>query len=132
MGVEVDSVESRNKGVSQIVIGHVVEKSKHPDADKLNVCQVDVGDTEHLQIVCGAANVDAGQHVVVSKVGAELPGGLKIKKAKLREVKSQGMICSAKELGINDKLLPKNQQEGIMVLPEDANIGEDAISYLRA
>ena len=78
-----------------------------------------------------SANVDAGQHVVVSKVGAELPGGLKIKKAKLRGVESQGMICSAQGIWDQlDKLLPKNQQEGIMVLPEDANIGEDAISYL--
>lgn len=129
-GVEVDGIESRNKGVSNIVVGYVVEKSKHPDADKLNVCQVDVGETERLQIVCGAANVDAGQHVVVSKVGSVLPGGLKIKKAKLRGVESQGMICSAKELGMNDKLLPKSQQEGILVLAEDAKVGDDAIAYL--
>lgn len=129
-GVEVESVEYRNKGVTNIVIGHVVEKSKHPDADKLNVCQVDVGEPERLQIVCGAANVDAGQKIVVSTVGAELPGGLKIKKAKLRGVESHGMICSAKELGMNDKLLPKSQQEGIMVLPEDSEVGKDAIAYL--
>ncbi len=129
-GVEVESVEYRNKGVTNTVIGHVVEKSKHPDADKLNVCQVDVGESERLQIVCGAANVDAGQKVVVSKIGAVLPGGLKIKKAKLRGVESQGMICSAKELGMNDKLLPKSQQEGIMVLPEDSDAGMDAIAYL--
>lgn len=129
-GVEVESVEYRNKGVTNIVIGHVVEKSKHPDADKLNVCQVDVGEPERLQIVCGAANVDAGQKIVVSKVGAELPGGLKIKKAKLRGVESQGMICSAKELGMNDKLLQKSQQEGILVLPEDSEVGKDAVAYL--
>ncbi|RXT04743.1 phenylalanine--tRNA ligase subunit beta [Ammoniphilus sp. CFH 90114] len=129
-GIEVESVEARNKGVSKVVIGHVVERSKHPDADKLNVCQVDVGETVRLQIVCGAANVDAGQKVVVSVVGAELPGGLKIKKAKLRGVESQGMICSAKELGLNDKLLPKAQQEGIMVLPEETEVGQDAITYL--
>lgn len=129
-GVEVESVEYRNKGVTNIVIGHVVEKSKHPDADKLNVCQVDVGEPERLQIVCGAANVDAGQKIVVSKIGAELPGGLKIKKAKLRGVESQGMICSAKELGINDKLLPKSQQEGILVLPEESEVGMDALEYL--
>ncbi len=129
-GVEVESIESRNKGVSQVVIGHVVEREKHPDADKLNVCQVDVGQAERLQIVCGAPNVAAGQKVVVSVVGAELPGGLKIKKAKLRGVESQGMICSAKELGINDKLLPKSQQEGIMVLPEETEVGQDALVYL--
>lgn len=129
-GVEVDSVESRNKGVSKVVIGQVVEREKHPDADKLNVCQVDVGEPDRLQIVCGAPNVAAGQKVVVSVVGAELPGGLKIKKAKLRGVESQGMICSAKELGINDKLLPKAQQEGIMVLPEEIEVGADALNYL--
>src|SRR5699024_2683227 len=77
-GVEVEGVENRNKGVSQLVVGYVVEKAKHPDADKLSVCQVDVGD-ERLQIVCGAPNVEAGQYVVVSKVGAVLPGGFKIK-----------------------------------------------------
>ncbi|RKD23818.1 phenylalanine--tRNA ligase subunit beta [Ammoniphilus oxalaticus] len=128
-GVEVEAVEQRNQGVSQIVVGHVLEKSKHPDADKLSVCQVDVGD-ERLQIVCGAENVDAGQRVVVSKVGAVLPGGLKIKKAKLRGVESKGMICSAKELGINDKLLSKSQQDGIMVLANDSEIGADALAYL--
>jgi phenylalanyl-tRNA synthetase beta chain len=129
-GVEVESVEARNKGVQGIVVGYVAERSKHPDADKLNVCQVDVGAEQKLQIVCGAANVDAGQKVVVSVVGATLPGGLKIKKAKLRGVESQGMICSAKELGMNDKLLPKDQQEGILVLPEDAALGADAAAYL--
>lgn len=129
-GIEVDAIEVLNKGVSNVVVGYVVEKSKHPDADKLNVCQVDVGEPDRLQIVCGAANVDAAQHVVVSKVGAVLPGGLKIKRAKLRGVESQGMICSAKELGMNDKLLPKSQQEGILVLPEDSKIGDDAIACL--
>ncbi|HJV44408.1 MAG TPA: phenylalanine--tRNA ligase subunit beta [Bacillota bacterium] len=129
-GVEVESVEARNKGVTGIVIGYVVAREKHPDADKLNVCQVDVGSEEKLQIVCGAPNVAAGQKVVVSVVGATLPGGLKIKKAKLRGVESQGMICSAKELGMNDKLLPKDQQEGIMVLSADAPVGQDAIFYL--
>lgn len=98
-------------------------KEKHPDADKLNVCIVDAGQEEDLQIVCGAKNVDAGQMVPVALVGAKLPGGLDIKKAKLRGVLSQGMICSAKELGLNDKLLPKEQQEGILVLPEGTEIG---------
>jgi len=129
-GVEVDGVESRNLGVEKVVVGYVVSKEKHPDADKLNVCQVDVGTGELLQIVCGARNVDAGQKVPVALVGANLPGGLKIKKAKLRGVESQGMICSAKELGLNDKLLPKEIQEGILVLPADTEIGTDAVSLL--
>ncbi|GAA0384101.1 phenylalanine--tRNA ligase subunit beta [Paenibacillus motobuensis] len=122
-GIEIDSIEDRNKGVTKVVVGYVKHKEKHPDADKLNVCTVDAGESEDLQIVCGAKNVDAGQKVPVALVGAELPGGLKIKKAKLRGVPSHGMICSAKELGLNDKLLPKEQQEGILVLPEQVEIG---------
>lgn len=122
-GIEIDGVESLNKGVTGVVVGHVVSKEKHPDADKLNVCKVDVGTGEELQIVCGAKNVDAGQLVPVAVIGAVLPGDFKIKRAKLRGVESQGMICSAKELGLNDKLLPKEQQEGILVLPESTRIG---------
>ncbi|MUG87352.1 phenylalanine--tRNA ligase subunit beta [Paenibacillus timonensis] len=122
-GIEIDSIENRNQGVTNVVVGFVKSKEKHPDADKLNICLVDAGQEEELQIVCGAKNVAAGQKVPVALVGAKLPGGLEIKKAKLRGVLSQGMICSAKELGMNDKLLPKEQQEGILVLPEDAEIG---------
>ncbi|MHA0856625.1 phenylalanine--tRNA ligase subunit beta [Paenibacillus sp. CMAA1364] len=122
-GIEIDEVENRNKGINKIVVGYVVSKEKHPDADKLNVCIVDAGQDEQLQIVCGAKNVDAGQKVPVALIGAKMPDGMEIKKAKLRGVPSQGMICSAKELGLNDKLLPKSQQEGIMVLPQDVEIG---------
>ncbi|WP_339301826.1 phenylalanine--tRNA ligase subunit beta [Paenibacillus sp. FSL K6-2441] len=122
-GIEIDSIENRNQGVSNVVVGFVKSKEKHPDADKLNICVVDAGQGEDLQIVCGAKNVAAGQKVPVALVGAKLPGGLEIKKAKLRGVLSQGMICSAKELGLNDKLLPKEQQEGILVLPEEVEIG---------
>ncbi|MBD2867571.1 phenylalanine--tRNA ligase subunit beta [Paenibacillus arenilitoris] len=129
-GIEIDAVESRNKGVSGVVVGFVKSKEKHPDADKLNVCKVDVGTGEELQIVCGAKNVDAGQHVPVAVIGAVLPGDFKIKRAKLRGVESQGMICSAKELGLNEKLLPKEQQEGILVLPETAKIGTPVVDLL--
>ena len=122
-GIEIDIVEARNKGVSGVVVGYVKSKEKHPDADKLNVCKVDVGTGEELQIVCGAKNVDAGQHVPVAVIGAVLPGDFKIKRAKLRGVESQGMICSAKELGINEKLLPKEQQDGILVLPSHLELG---------
>ncbi|OKQ00188.1 phenylalanine--tRNA ligase subunit beta [Paenibacillus sp. P46E] len=128
-GIEIDGVERRNKGLSGIVVGYVKSKEKHPDADKLNVCIVDAGQEEDLQIVCGAKNVAAGQKVPVALVGAKLPG-LDIKKAKLRGVLSQGMICSAKELGLNDKLLPKELQEGILVLPEDTEIGQDILKVL--
>jgi phenylalanyl-tRNA synthetase beta chain len=128
-GIEIDGIERRNKGISGIVTGYVKSKEKHPDADKLNVCIVDAGQGEDLQIVCGAKNVAAGQIVPVALVGAKLPG-LDIKKAKLRGVLSQGMICSAKELGLNDKLLPKEQQEGILVLPEGTEIGQDILKVL--
>ncbi|AIQ51657.1 phenylalanine--tRNA ligase subunit beta [Paenibacillus sp. FSL R7-0331] len=128
-GIEIDGVERRNKGLSGIVTGYVKSKEKHPDADKLNVCIVDAGQGEDLQIVCGAKNVEAGQKVPVALVGAKLPG-LDIKKAKLRGVLSQGMICSAKELGLNDKLLPKELQEGILVLPENTEVGQDILKVL--
>lgn len=103
----------------KFVVGHVVSKDKHPNADKLSVCSVDVGDTT-LQIVCGAANVAAGQKVVVAKVGAVMPSGLIIRDAELRGVASSGMICSASELG-----LPNAEENvGILVLDGDAVVGK--------
>lgn len=129
-GIEIDGVQSRNAGVTKTVVGYVLEKEKHPDADKLNVCKIDAGTGETLQIVCGAPNVAAGQKVPVALVGAKLPGDLQIKRAKLRGVESQGMICSARELGINDKLLPKELQEGILVLPADTAVGTDIADLL--
>ncbi|WP_226583825.1 YtpR family tRNA-binding protein [Halobacillus litoralis] len=103
----------------KFVVGYVKEKSPHENADKLSVCQVDIGD-ETLQIVCGAPNIDQGQKVVVAKVGAVMPGGMKIKDAKLRGVPSTGMICSAKELDLPDA--PK--EKGILVLEDDYKAGE--------
>ncbi|WP_458701149.1 phenylalanine--tRNA ligase subunit beta [Sulfurospirillum sp. 1307] len=110
IGLEVDSL-TKIRIPKNIVVGKVLTCKKHPDADKLNVCEVDLGD-EVKQIVCGAKNVKAGLHVVVSKVGAVLPNGMKIKEAKLRGVESSGMICSSEEIG-----LPK-MGDGIMVLDE--------------
>jgi phenylalanyl-tRNA synthetase beta chain len=129
-GIEVDAVEDRNLGVEQVVVGYVKQRDKHPDADKLSVCIVDVGQEEDLQIVCGAQNVAAGQKVPVAVIGAVLPGDFRIKRAKLRGVESQGMICSAKELGLNDRMLPKDMQEGIFVLPEDVTIGDSILDVL--
>lgn len=123
-GIEVDIVEARNDGLSKVAVGFVEQVEPHPNADKLRVCLVDVGDEEKLTIVCGAANVAAGQKVPVALHQATLPGGIKIKKSKLRGVASQGMICSAQELGLPEKLLPKSQQEGILVLPPEAEIGQ--------
>jgi len=110
IGLEVDGL-TKIKIPENVVVGHVVSCEKHPNADKLNVCQVDVGESIQ-QIVCGAKNVAAGQMVAVALMGAMLPGDLKIKKAKLRDVESCGMICSSTELG-----LPKIN-DGIMILDE--------------
>ncbi|MEY9970246.1 phenylalanyl-tRNA synthetase beta chain [Lysinibacillus sp. RC46] len=129
-GIEVDAVIDRANGMDKVVVGYIVSKEKHPEADKLNICQVDVGEAEPQQIICGAPNVDAGQKVIVARPGAHLPGGIKIKKAKLRGHESNGMICSLQELGIEGKLVPKAYSEGIYVLPEDAEVGSDALAIL--
>ena len=129
-GIEVEAVESLNKGASKIVIGKVVDVRQHPNADKLKVCQVDVGKEEPSQIVCGAPNVASGQKVAVALPGARLPGGVKIKKAKLRDEESNGMICSLQELGIEGKLVQKEFANGIFVFGEQAEIGSDALEEL--
>ena len=128
-GIEVEGVEYLADNISNVVVGYVETKEKHPDAEKLNVCTVNVGEEDKLQIVCGAPNVDAGQYVVVAKVGATLPG-IKIKKAKLRGVESQGMICSLKELGLNQSVVPKNYQDGIYVFESEQKLGADAVEVL--
>lgn len=114
IGLEVD----RHEAIlvpDGVVVGYVEQCERHPDADKLSVCQVNIGSATR-QIVCGASNVRAGIHIALATVGSELPGGLKIKAAKLRGVESDGMICSAKEVGL------PSIGEGIMIL--DASIGE--------
>lgn len=103
----------------KFVIGHVLTKEKHPNADKLSVCTVDIG-SETVQIVCGAPNVDAGQKIVVAKIGAVMPSGMIIRDAELRGVASTGMICSAKELALPDA----PDEKGILVLDNNAIIGE--------
>ncbi|MBT2971195.1 MAG: phenylalanine--tRNA ligase subunit beta [gamma proteobacterium symbiont of Ctena orbiculata] len=124
-GLEVDSVESVAAAFNGVVVGEVLSREQHPDADKLSVCRVNVDGGEPLQIVCGATNVAAGMRVPVATVGALLPGDFKIKKAKLRGVESSGMICSASELGLAES------SDGIMPLPEDAPVGEDFRQYLK-
>jgi phenylalanyl-tRNA synthetase beta chain len=114
IGLEVDAHEAI-RVADGVVVGFVEKCEKHPDADKLNVCQVNVG-SEVRQIVCGASNVREGIHIALATVGSELPGGLKIKEAKLRGVESHGMICSSKEIGL------PSMGEGIMIL--DESIGE--------
>ena len=130
-GIEVESVNIV-ASATNVVIGHVIDRQQHPNADKLSVCQVDLGEAEGtVQIVCGAKNVAAGQKVIVAKNGAILPGNFKIKKSKLRGEESNGMICSLKEIGIEQKLVPTSYAEGIFVCADDAPIGMDAIEYLK-
>jgi phenylalanyl-tRNA synthetase beta chain len=129
-GIEVEVIYTRDPGVSGVVVGEVLSVEPHPEADRLNICTVNVGKGQLLQIVCGAKNVAAGQRVPVALIGAKLPGGVHIKKAKLRGVESHGMICSAKELGFPDKVLMKEQTEGIFVLEPDAPVGMDIKEYL--
>ena len=117
LGLELDAILRPFAAIESIVIGRVATCENHPDSDHLHVCVVDVGGEDFLTIVCGAPNVAAGQLVPVALVGSELPGGLKIKKAKLRGVESFGMICSEREMGLTD------DHSGILVLPERDRFG---------
>ncbi|WP_072679855.1 phenylalanine--tRNA ligase subunit beta [Arcobacter sp. LA11] len=120
IGLEVDSLEEQ-RIVPGVVVGKVLEKEKHPDADKLNICQVDIG-SETVQIVCGAKNVDAGQYVPVATVGCKLSADFKIKAAKLRGVESNGMICSSTEIGLaklNDGILELDESIGDLVIGKE-------------
>ncbi len=121
---EVEGLERFLPHLSKTVVGLVVERAKHPDADKLSVCKVDVGTGELQQIVCGAPNVAAGQKVCVALPGTELPGDVKIKKSKIRGQDSAGMICSERELGLGD------EHSGIWVLPESAKVGQPVAEEL--
>ncbi len=121
---EVEGLERFAPHLSDVVVGHVVERVRHPDADKLSLCKVDVGEEEPLQIVCGAPNVDAGQKVAVAVVGTVLPGAFKIKKSKIRGVESRGMICSESELELGD------DHDGIWVLSDSCSVGEPVAKAL--
>jgi phenylalanyl-tRNA synthetase beta chain len=123
-GLEVEEEEAVAPPFANVVVGLVLEVSKHPDADRLNVCRVDVGRGNALQIVCGAPNVAPGLKVPCALPGAELPGNFKIRVAKVRGIESSGMLCSAKELGIAE------DASGLLVLPADAPVGEDVRSTL--
>ncbi len=131
-GTGVEGVNRIGASLDGVVVGQIVSKEHHPDADKLWVTAVDVGDKnvdetgnpQPLQIVCGAQNFEAGDKIALAMIGTVLPGDLKIKKSKLRGVTSYGMNCSAKELGISD------DHEGIMILPKDAPVGMPICEYL--
>ncbi|MDP2848519.1 MAG: phenylalanine--tRNA ligase subunit beta, partial [Humidesulfovibrio sp.] len=117
-GLEVEAIIDPFESIAKIVVGHVADRAPHPESDHLSVCTVDVGAAEPLQIVCGASNVAQGQNVPVAMIGTTMPGGLEIKKAKLRGVVSCGMICSERELGLSE------EHSGIMVLPESFRPGQ--------
>lgn len=123
-GLEVDSVEPVAGEFEGVLVGEVLTREQHPNADKLSLCTVTVGSGDPLQIICGAPNVAAGLKVPVAVIGAVLPGNFKIKRAKLRGLESQGMICSASELGL------AASSDGILPLPADAPVGDDFRTYL--
>src|ERR1041384_335102 len=128
-GLEVEEVEPVAPPFSNVVVAQVMEVTRHPNADRLNVCQVDAGTGTLLNIVCGAPNVRAGMKAICAKAGAVLPPGpdgtpFEIKVGKLRGVESQGMMCSAKELKISE------EGSGLMELPADAPVGANIRDYL--
>ncbi|EHL7202973.1 phenylalanine--tRNA ligase subunit beta [Staphylococcus pseudintermedius] len=129
-GIEVDDIQDFTKEIKNLVVGYVEEIAPHPDADKLNICQVNIGEETPVQIVCGAPNVGAGQTVIVAKVGGRLPGGIKIKRAKLRGQVSEGMICSLQEIGLPSNVVPKKFEDGIYQFATAIEPGTDALKAL--
>lgn len=125
LGLEVDELAPVAKPFTGVVIGEVLTVEQHPDADRLRVTTVNIGSGEPLQIVCGAPNVHAGMKAPVATIGAVLPGDFKIKKGKLRGVESQGMLCGASEIDLEDKI------DGLLELPADAPVGVNIREYLK-
>ncbi|VTS20746.1 phenylalanyl-tRNA synthetase subunit beta [Streptococcus pseudoporcinus] len=128
-GIEVEGVEVPSAGLSKLVVGHVLSCQDVPETH-LHLCQVDTGDDEPRQIVCGAPNVKAGINVIVALPGARIADNYKIKKGKIRGMESLGMICSLQELGLPDSIIPKEFAEGIQILPADAKPGDSIFPYL--
>ncbi|WP_307975977.1 phenylalanine--tRNA ligase subunit beta [uncultured Streptococcus sp.] len=128
-GIEVEGVETPAEGLSKLIVGHVLSCEDVPETH-LHLCQVDTGDEEPRQIVCGAPNVKAGIKVIVAVPGARIADNYKIKKGKIRGMESLGMICSLQELGLPDSIIPKEFSDGIQILPEDAVPGDSIFPYL--
>ena len=122
-GTKVEAVHTLGQALEGVVVGQVLTREPHPDADKLSYCSVDIGAVEPLRIVCGATNFAAGDKVPVACVGATLPGGMTIKRAKLRGLESQGMMCSATELEVG------GDGSGLLILPADAPVGAPFAQY---
>ena len=123
IGLEVEEVTALGAGLDHVVVARIVSAERHPEADRLQICQVDAGQGEHLQIVCGAPNARPGLVAPLAMIGAQI-GELKIKPAKLRGVDSNGMLCSAKELGLD------SDASGLFELPDDAPVGQTLVEYL--
>ena len=124
-GHEVNSIESQGSGLSGVVIAEVLAVARHPDADRLSVCQVSTGKGKPIEVVCGAPNVVAGMKSPLASPGVRLPDGTKLRRSKIRGVESNGMLCSAIELGLGD------ESDGIIALPDDAPTGADLSAYLK-
>ncbi len=122
VGLEVESISSPGAAIENIIVARVTEREKHPDADRLSVCRVSDG-TQTYQVVCGAPNVTAGKSYPFARIGTIMPAGLEIKKAKIRNVESEGMLCSARELGLSD------EAQGLLELSEDAPLGQSFSAY---
>lgn len=120
LGLEIEAIERPGAEIDQVLVGEILSIKPHPDADKLVVCETAVGDGAPLQIVCGAANMQVGDRTPTAVVGATLPGGFKIARRKMRGLESQGMMCSARELGLGE------DHEGLLILPPDTPVGMDA------
>lgn len=128
--VDINDVYSLSDGLKKIVVGEVVKCENHPDSDHLHVCRVDVGEEEPIQIVCGAPNVQEGKKVIVALHGARIADNQKIKRGKIRGVESNGMLCALQEIGFSDKIAPKDYEDGIYFLPDDAKNGDPVFKYL--
>ncbi|MBF7122972.1 phenylalanine--tRNA ligase subunit beta [Pediococcus pentosaceus] len=120
--VEVDSVTRLDYKLKKIVVGHTLEVTEHPDSDHLHICQVNVGEEEPIQIVCGAPNIAADQDVIVALHGSRIKDNVKIKRSKMRGVPSNGMICALQEIGYPDNVVPKDYADGIYVFPADSHV----------
>ncbi|MDT2011449.1 phenylalanine--tRNA ligase subunit beta [Carnobacterium divergens] len=129
-GIEVEDVFKGETGLKKIVVGHTLSVVDHPDSDHLHICQVDIGEEEPTQIVCGAPNIAKDQKIIVALPGARITGNAKIKKGKIRGEVSNGMVCSLSELGFSEKVVPKKYADGIYVLPAEAVAGEEVFPYL--
>ena len=122
-GLEVESVDSLSPSFDNVVVGQILSVEKHPNADKLSLCQVKTDQATH-QIVCGATNMKANDSVALALPGAHLPNGIKIKKSKIRGVVSEGMMCSSKELGLGE------DESGILILDSDVTLGSNLVEWL--